>query len=81
MFLLINLIDDLRFRTTEFCCQIMDGQIAAFFFGVSKVLRLIDIFSRDTQTVKAIFNRYSTIYDSILVARLGLWFGLGLGLV
>ena len=70
-------MDDLRFRTTEFCCQIMDGQ-TAFFSGVRKVLRLSAIFFWDTQTVKAIFNRYSTIYDSILVARLGLWFGLGL---
>ena len=59
----------------------MDGQIAAvFFFGVRKVLRLRAIFFEIHKLLRAICNIYSTIYDSILVARVGLWFGLGLGL-
>ena len=39
---------------------------ASVFFGIHKLLRMM-------------FTRYSTIYDSILVVRLGLWFGLWFG--
>ena len=49
--------------------QIMDGQRSRhFFFGVRKVLRLSAISFGIHKLVRAIFNRYSTIYDSILVA-------------
>ena len=59
----------------------MDVQIAAVFFRGSQSVKAKGHFFGIHKLLRAICNRYSTIYDSILVARVGLWFGLGLGLV
>ena len=50
-------MDDLRFLTTEFCCQ-----IASVFFGVRKLLRM-------RVTAKDAFQQIFNVCDSILVVR------------
>ena len=58
-------MDDLRFRTTEFCCQIMDGPIAAFFF-------------RGTQSVKAKRHFFLGIHKLLRAIMFNyLWFYFG----
>ena len=63
-------MDDLRFRTTVVRSR-------QFFSGYRKCKRGERHFCRDTQTAMHDFQQIFN-YDSILVVRLVLWFGLGL---